>query len=70
MNLLQIYEPGQTPLPHANATAVGIDLGTTHSVAAIASEEGVEVVHGAGVNGVWFRDFPLKVPNCCVRALR
>jgi len=45
MNLLQIYEPGQTPLPHADAAAVGIDLGTTHSVVAIASEEGTEVVH-------------------------
>lgn len=45
MNLLQIYEPGQTPLPHQDATAMGIDLGTTHSVVAIASDEGVEVVH-------------------------
>lgn len=45
MNLLQIYEPGQTPLPHQDAVAVGIDLGTTHSVAAIASDDGVEVVH-------------------------
>ncbi len=45
MNLLQIYEPGQTPLPHQDALAVGIDLGTTHSVVAIGSSEGVEVVH-------------------------
>jgi len=44
MNLLQIYEPGQTPLPHQEAVAMGIDLGTTHSVVAIASQEGTEVV--------------------------
>ncbi len=33
--LLTIHEPGQTPEPHAKApVAVGIDLGTTHSVVA------------------------------------
>lgn len=37
MNLLQIYEPGQTPVPHSDVVAVGIDLGTTHSVVAVAS---------------------------------
>ena len=36
MNLLQIHEPGQTPLPHSDTLAVGIDLGTTHSVVAVA----------------------------------
>lgn len=52
MNLLQIYEPGQTPLPHQDAVAMGIDLGTTHSVVAIASDDGTEVVqniHGHGL---------------------
>lgn len=44
MSLLQIYEPGQTPLPHANDAAVGIDLGTTHSVVAIATHENCEVI--------------------------
>src|SRR5277367_979042 len=43
-NLLQIYEPGETPLPHADTTAIGIDLGTTHSVVAIATEEKAEVI--------------------------
>ena len=34
--LLQIHEPGQTPLPHAKrAIAVGIDLGTTNSLVAV-----------------------------------
>lgn len=34
---LQIHEPGQTPLPHARRDlAVGIDLGTTNSLIAIA----------------------------------
>jgi molecular chaperone HscA len=34
MALLQISEPGQTPDPHARRIAVGIDLGTTHSLVA------------------------------------
>jgi molecular chaperone HscA len=35
--LLQIYEPGETPEPHAaqRGIAVGIDLGTTNSVVAV-----------------------------------
>ncbi|MDF3074027.1 MAG: hscA, partial [Alphaproteobacteria bacterium] len=35
--LLDIYEPGETPLPHADerGAAIGIDLGTTNSVVAI-----------------------------------
>ncbi len=49
MNLLQIHEPGQTPLPHSDVAAVGIDLGTTHSAVAIASDGKAEVlqnIHG------------------------
>ena len=34
MALLQIFEPGQTPDPHQRRVAVGIDLGTTHSLVA------------------------------------
>ncbi|MEO8545930.1 MAG: Fe-S protein assembly chaperone HscA, partial [Burkholderiaceae bacterium] len=34
MALLQISEPGQTPKPHERRLAVGIDLGTTHSLVA------------------------------------
>jgi len=34
MALLQISEPGQTPDPHSRRIAVGIDLGTTHSLVA------------------------------------
>ncbi|AMO78377.1 Fe-S protein assembly chaperone HscA [Pseudomonas citronellolis] len=34
MVLLQIAEPGQTPQPHQRRLAVGIDLGTTHSLVA------------------------------------
>ena len=34
MALLQISEPGQTPDPHQRRVAVGIDLGTTHSLVA------------------------------------
>ena len=34
MGLLQLSEPGQTPDPHERRIAVGIDLGTTHSLVA------------------------------------
>jgi molecular chaperone HscA len=34
MALLQISEPGQSPDPHTRRLAVGIDLGTTHSLVA------------------------------------
>ncbi|MDE1998364.1 MAG: Hsp70 family protein, partial [Burkholderiales bacterium] len=40
MALLQISEPGQSPDPHQRRIAVGIDLGTTHSLVA-------SVRHGA-----------------------
>jgi molecular chaperone HscA len=46
MNLLQIHEPGETPGPHAaeQELAIGIDLGTTNTVVAIADETGPEVL--------------------------
>jgi len=47
VNLMQIYEPGQTPLPHADTVAIGIDLGTTHSVVAIATDGEAEAIHDA-----------------------
>lgn len=34
MALLQISEPGESPVPHQRKFAVGIDLGTTHSLVA------------------------------------
>lgn len=46
-DLIQICEPGQTPLPHADTLAVGIDLGTTHSVVAIATDAKAEAIHDA-----------------------
>jgi len=44
--LLQIHEPGETPEPHAQdkALAVGIDLGTTNSVVAVAHDGTPEVL--------------------------
>jgi molecular chaperone HscA len=46
LNLLQIHEPGSTPDPHAGETelAIGIDLGTTNTVAAVATPDGPEVL--------------------------
>src|ERR1700742_1227576 len=50
MTLLEIHEPGETPLPHAGegALAVGIDLGTTNSVVAIAREGKPAALHDEG----------------------
>jgi molecular chaperone HscA len=44
--LLQIHEPGQTPMPHAGEKkhAVGIDLGTTNSLIAISKSEQPEII--------------------------
>ncbi len=44
--LLQLVEPGMTPLPHAEdqGRAIGIDLGTTHSVVAWARGGEVQVI--------------------------
>lgn len=52
--LLQIHEPGETPMPHEGerGIAVGIDLGTTNSVVAIAPTPTPEVLrdmHGTGL---------------------
>ena len=47
MTLLEIHEPGETPLPHAGegSLAVGIDLGTTNSVVAIARDGTPAALH-------------------------
>lgn len=54
MTLLQIHEPGETPLPHADEIelAVGIDLGTTHSVVAIVQDGVAEILTGADGNAL------------------
>ncbi len=46
MVLLQIHEPGETPVPHDDdkGLAIGIDLGTTNSVVAISSDGKPEVL--------------------------
>jgi molecular chaperone HscA len=50
-HLLQIYEPGQTPGPHEDETlAIGIDLGTTHSVVAYA-DNGTATILNIGDKG-------------------
>lgn len=49
MKLLQIHEPGETPLPHEDerGAAIGIDLGTTNTVVAIATNQKAEVLRDA-----------------------
>ena len=44
MALLQISEPGDSPEPHQRRLAVGIDLGTTHSLAATVRSGAPEVI--------------------------
>ncbi|KAF0222382.1 MAG: molecular chaperone [Rhodospirillaceae bacterium] len=46
--LLQLHEPGETPVPHESESglAVGIDLGTTNSVVAFSFDSEVEVLRG------------------------
>lgn len=44
MALLQISEPGQAPAPHQRKLAVGIDLGTTHSLVSTVRSSVVEVL--------------------------
>jgi molecular chaperone HscA len=52
--LLQIHEPGETPLPHEGerGLAVGIDLGTTNSVVAVSSGQKAEVVRDSAGRGL------------------
>ncbi|RJF87502.1 Fe-S protein assembly chaperone HscA [Oleomonas cavernae] len=55
MILLDIHEPGQTPLPHAEdaaTAAVGIDLGTTNSLVAIAVDGRPEILRDALGDGL------------------
>jgi molecular chaperone HscA len=50
---LQIHEPGETPMPHADDhVAVGIDLGTTNSLIAIAIEAAPEILRGSDGRGM------------------
>jgi molecular chaperone HscA len=48
MALLQISEPGQSPDPHTRRIAVGIDLGTTHSLVAAVRHGVAECLPDAG----------------------
>jgi len=51
--LLDIYEPGETPLPHADdPLAVGIDLGTTNSLVAMARDGKAEVLRDQCAGGL------------------
>jgi len=52
--LLQLHEPGESPAPHESerGLAVGIDLGTTNSVVAVARDGDVEVLRDAKGKGL------------------
>ena len=65
MALLQIAEPGDSTAPHQHRLAVGIDLGTTHSlVASVRSGEPVVLSDHLGrrllPSAVWYARFGLK----------
>jgi len=47
MALLQISEPGESPVPHQRKLAAGIDLGTTHSLVASVRNSVPEVLKDA-----------------------
>ena len=47
MAFLQISEPGESPAPHQRKLAVGIDLGTTHSLVAAVRSSVAEVLPDA-----------------------
>jgi len=47
MALLQISEPGASPAPHQRRLAVGIDLGTTHSLVAAVRSGSPEILRDA-----------------------
>ncbi|OAN54037.1 Fe-S protein assembly chaperone HscA [Paramagnetospirillum marisnigri] len=52
--LLQLHEPGESPAPHESERghAVGIDLGTTNSVVAVARDGETEVLRDADGKGL------------------
>jgi len=54
VTLLQLHEPGETPLPHEGeqTLAVGIDLGTTNSVIAFSALGKPEVLRDAAGSGL------------------
>lgn len=52
MALLQISEPGQSPAPHQRSLAVGIDLGTTHSLVASVRSGQPEILNDAQARGL------------------
>ena len=61
MALLQISEPGESPEPHQRRLAVGIDLGTTHSLVATVRSGSAEVIddeEGRGLLPSIVRYFP------------
>ena len=52
MALLQISEPGQSPDPHTRRIAVGIDLGTTHSLVAAVRHGAAECLPDAAGHAI------------------
>ena len=59
--MLQIHEPGQTPNPHENDEAIGIDLGTTNSLVAISRNQQPQVIEGMIPSVVFYNGDDVEV---------
>ncbi|NCV91037.1 MAG: hypothetical protein EBW19_12850, partial [Betaproteobacteria bacterium] len=67
MALLQISEPGESPDPHQIKRAVGIDLGTTHSLIA-SVRSGLAECLSADDGSVLLPSQTIKLRGLCVRS--
>ena len=55
MALLQIAEPGQSSAPHEHRIAIGIDLGTTHSLVATVLSGQAKVLKDEQVSRFYYK---------------
>ena len=66
MALLQISEPGQSPNPHERRIAVGIDLGTTHSLVAAVRNGVAECLPDELIHALVLVKRAARLGPCCL----